>query len=80
VTALLVAIGHERIGGGRGVIGRWRVTPEAPARLLAFDAELVAREERGERRDSWGFRPAQVFAFARLLSGVGEKLANPLSR
>jgi hypothetical protein len=27
-----------------------------------------------------GFRPAQVFAFPRLLSGAGEKLANPLSR
>jgi hypothetical protein len=37
-TALLVAIGHERLGGGRGVIGRWRVTPEDRARFLAFEA------------------------------------------
>jgi hypothetical protein len=41
--------------------------------------ELVAHEERGERRDFWGFRPAQVFACARFLSATGEKLANPRS-
>jgi hypothetical protein len=40
---------------------------------------VVAREERGQLRDSWGFRPAQVFAFARSLSATGENLANPRS-
>jgi hypothetical protein len=41
---------------------------------------VVAREERGEWRDSLGFRPAQVSASAGLSSGAGEDLANPRSR
>jgi hypothetical protein len=43
VTALLVAIGHARLGGGTGVIGRRRVTPKDWARFRAFDAERDAK-------------------------------------
>jgi hypothetical protein len=38
---------------------------------------VVGREQRGSPRNSWGFQPAQVFAFARSLSGAGENLAKP---
>jgi hypothetical protein len=44
---------------------------------VSFYRYLVGREQRGSPRDSWGLRRTQVFAFARLLSGAVENLANP---
>jgi hypothetical protein len=41
---------------------------------------VVAREKPRTPRNALAFWDLQVFAFARLLSARGEKLANPLSR
>jgi hypothetical protein len=41
---------------------------------------LVAREKRRKPWNALAFWDLQVFAFARLLSATGEKLANPLFR
>jgi hypothetical protein len=54
--------------------------PPAGDSLACCARALFACEERGERRDPLGFRPAQVFAFARSLSATGDKPANPLFR
>ncbi|WP_372624868.1 transposase, partial [Falsiroseomonas sp.] len=56
------------IRGGRSVS---QVAAELglPDRLVR--SWLVGREQPGSLRNSWGFRPAEVFAFARLLSGAG---------
>jgi putative SOS response-associated peptidase YedK len=52
-----------------GLWDRWRDPVAAE--------EVVGREQRGSPRDSWGLRRTQVFAFAKLLSGAVENLANP---
>jgi hypothetical protein len=46
----------------------------------AASSAIVAREKRRTPRNALAFWNLQVFAFARLLSARGEKLANPLSR
>jgi hypothetical protein len=79
----MTTVGLARLPGlstrrGAEVRGEGRL-PLTPCGTRIDGRELVAREERGERRDSWGFRPAQVFAFARFLSATGENLANPRS-
>jgi uncharacterized membrane protein (GlpM family) len=65
----LVLVLHPRLGG--------RATAAVLANTLpGMLGYLVGREQRGSPEDSWGFRPAQVFAFARARSGAGENLAN----
>jgi hypothetical protein len=65
--APLFLVGHQRgVGEAGGVIDG--------------DVEIVAREKCQTPRNAVAFWDLQVFAFARLLSARGEKLANPLFR
>ena len=76
-----VAAARQAIDGGRYELGLQLL--QAVLERLPGDPDVlvyvVSREQRGSPRSSWGFRRAEVFAFARSRSGAGENLANPRS-
>jgi hypothetical protein len=73
----------DTIGVARSNLVDYLRRPERPRRgpyRRAEDDSRVAREKRRTPRNAVAFWDLQVFAFARLLSARGEKLANPLFR